>query len=311
MKKQTKMIALASSAGAIAFFAYRLYVTYKQLKAEGYIFKEVTPEEIKSDPKPQKKERFAEDIVKEYEELKKIQQQSIEEMYEEEEDIQHDEADDLEFDELVTNEEYDEIEVSELNTQISDEEAKELMEEGADEVLRHDPESTEAFEQYKNMRLAEFDTIKGPRRTLERLFQYEFIPKNEIDRNLQHSIHEERAIFFGNSSYTDVASFAEVVLHFAELLNFDLDYSIEYWTDYILMNVAIRPGTGEATASRIIEDISGHVWWYNGLYGIFGLSEDDYGELVRQSPHVPDEEMTFLKQYHMYISKRLETEDVR
>lgn len=295
-QKTTQTIVLASLTGAIAFFGYRFYKTYKELKRDAAIEKEHTErmealELIKEEKR--KKEETHKELLESFESpINGAVAVYSEAWYHEQVDAEalemevlaHEEARDLDYD--------DEEEESDI--------FEEIEEEGV-EPLRFPPNSADALTQYKEMRLAEFDTIVGAKRTLWMLFRHPFKPSNNKDRTIYDQIVEERREFFGDDSiHTDQATMAELILHFGNLLDYDLDGGVEYWTDILLANTEITAGIGELDMDKVREAIQEHRFINRqGGYGIFALDADQYERMLRQPGQIGP--ITFLRQYHVYV----------
>lgn len=271
-KKQTlTLIVVATSAAAIAFFSYKAYKIAKSLN-DGII----TGEELELELEVH---RLLKKANTEYE----LSEEESEEM-------------ELELLESLNDSEMDFDE---------DDYVDDYMEEGVD-ILRFPPNSEDALIQYKEMRLAEFDTVSPAKRTLFQLFKVPFYPSTQYDSGVIEHIAEERGSFFGRDSlHNRDVSIAELILYFAKMADYDLDRGIEFWTNLILHNLDVSPDMGGASLGNVIDNLVNHTFAGRFGYGMFALTDEGYDKLLRFNQEGP---ITFLKQYNVFLEIELEEE---
>lgn len=291
-KKQTiTLIAVASSTMAIAFFLYKVRKEIKRQTAEGVIDIQITEAR-------QEVDTVIEMLQKE--KARKIATtETIQEMYDRDEQRMVDAEVFEEADPQDALDAYDDLLALEERFGI-EESADDIIYAEEVETLKYPVNSNEALIQYRDMRLAEFDSQSNERKVLNRLFQHRFTPTTEQDENLLRCIKEERAEFFGDESiHVKMVSMAELILYLANTLDFDLDGGIVHWTRIIIYNLNLMPGTGEVTLDNILDNLVRHVYQTHLGFGMFALNDDEYQEL----DHTYRTASSFLAQYHIYVER--------
>lgn len=145
-----------------------------------------------------------------------------------------------------------------------------------DKKLRHDPNSAEARKQYVRMELAEWSPSDDTYRTLNKLFHFPFNPKNDGDHDLKTHIIDYRVGFFGfGSKWTQEITFAEVLLHYARIANYNYNESVRYWVEYFLDFNQIHHDVPSNVIDQIIEALNDHTYFNDErcTFGLFGLTE--------------------------------------
>lgn len=174
-----------------------------------------------------------------------------------------------------------------------------------EEILRYHPNSTEAIEQYTQMRLADLED-EWVRGMLSILFNKPFEPSSDKDMLIFEHIEQERESFFGpDSVWNNKGTMAELILHFANLDDFDNGGGIEYWARFILTNVDLMGQISQMRLETRCEAIMQHKY-YNETgqittFGIFGLDPSD--------PEVDFEGLSFMEQYWKSQPDELIVED--
>ena len=159
-------------------------------------------------------------------------------------------------------------------------------EEGVED-LRHNPNSIQAINQYKEMLSAEIRDVKVLE-TLWPLWDVMFRPQSKKDRILRDTLLFDRIDFFGEDSvFVKDVSFAEVILYYAEKAKYDINYEMELTTKAWLYHLGIFHRAGAYTIDKGVRDAVNHdLLTPDGLYTMFGLDEDGYQELLS---HLDDE----------------------
>lgn len=295
MNKKTIItgIAIASSATAIAFFAYRFWKTHKEMKDAL-----TTGEEILLDIETYKVEQMAESM----EELGKVAEtarMSIKELAEEYALIEEEDGDEwpTEEDLAYYDDEWPPIEEEfdiELDEEVFDEEIDEDVEQ-----LRYEPNSPEALQQYINMRLAEFDSTSEFRSTMVRLFDVPFVPTNEDDKNLVDNIRDRKEEFFGDSTHIWNTSIGDLLEYWAFQTDFDINGGIEIHLKQYLSQLGLWTGMGVGAMDTVVNDLVNHRIKVNGRNGMFGIDEVAYLSAAA-NPNVNIK--SFRAQYNVFIS---------
>lgn len=143
------------------------------------------------------------------------------------------------------------------------------------EILRYEPNSKEALEQYKQMVTSSICN-EQTNQTIFKLFDYDFKPMNQRDGTVAETEMNYREEFFGqDSKWVDRITMADLFLHFAKLLDFDLNGGIDKWATELLKNAELSVMIGEATFDQRVSAISHHDWYGSYGFGIFGLKPED------------------------------------
>lgn len=146
-----------------------------------------------------------------------------------------------------------------------------------DKILRHDPNSREARDQFIKMMVAEWSPGDEAYDVLLYLFTFPFTPTSEEDKLLRKVLMYNREEFFGpDSKWNSRITWADVILHYAQNLEFNLGESINYWTEFMLDNMGMNVIMSSEAIDRLLTDLSNHSF-YNpdtNLFGLFGLDDD-------------------------------------
>ena len=286
MIKPKTTIVLALSAGTIAFCGWRFYVTYKQvkedLKAEEALKKAIEDEENAE------KEASQAIMIDEVQELLSKREKLGKTLY----------TDTYETDEEIVE---TKIEVIKVDDGIVDED--DFMDEEESE-LRYEPNSREALNQFIMMYISD---IRDPNvcRIMDELFKIGI----ELDNGTETvwaSLVDTRADFFGaGTKWVTDLSIADLFIHYATMVNRDLDDDFE---DTIL---TFMEHTGIYDATQVVkydvkrlnvETFLAHESWNEGLFGMFGLDEYDVNVMIDDSIRTKGNRViTFQQQYNKYL----------
>lgn len=175
--------------------------------------------------------------------------------------------------------------------------------------LRYDPNSDEALMQFMKMELAEW----GPndqemKDSFFWLFEVPFAPMNEGDEGLYNRLVHNRESFFGPASkWCERVSFADMVLYFAKLTDYNIGGSIKQWANLFISYVGLHEVHESTDIEEIVVTLLEHdtSMVHEGLYGIFGLSSTQLQNALKVASRKPVDELTFdiefqefLKQYN-------------
>ena len=196
-----------------------------------------------------------------------------------------------------------EVEEAEDDEEIEEEHeiAIEVIEE--EEKLLHDPNSREARMQFIEMKLAEWPHEEGARLMLFNLFAFPFNPTNEEDKLLRKVLSYNREEFFGpDSKQNSEITWADVILHYAENLEFNLGYSINYWTEFILDNMGINAMMPVETVDQMLLELTNHTFWNaDNRFGLFGLDDDQLDNAYLIADDQVEPTLTFDIEFNEYL----------
>lgn len=296
-KKILKLMGVAVSSTALAFLAYKGYNKYKKYKQEVKDLEKELEErktlmEVKQIVEEENKraiEQFHEDQKRSRDEILKMQASQHEEVeyYRDEEEIEDDSDDIVEF-----------VSWRDLQQSIEEEEI----------VLKYEPESIAALSQYKMMKLAGIGLENERLRDmLFRLFDIEYVAKCEDDVNLYSTLIYEREDFFGEGKYTKNVTYAELLLHFADSADFDLDIHPDKLLTDMLRNIDIHVGTGTYTLEERLESVARHEYYFRDfeqygeqeMFGIFALSPAEVDSMSNEMS--VNDDHGFQQQYNAWI----------
>lgn len=179
---------------------------------------------------------------------------------------------------------------------------QELTEE--DFILRHEPNSDEAREQFINMELADWDRYSRDYETLLRLYSFPFMPIYAEDIVLKDTLVEHRRQFFGdNSKWNKRVTYADLLLYFGRELVFEYDETLEYWVEHFLENMGVDHMQSSTTIEEILQDLNNHVHYSdNSMVGLFGLTDSEMDDAYTIALN-NDEDMSYRVQFNEFLKK--------
>lgn len=146
--------------------------------------------------------------------------------------------------------------------------------------MRHDANSEEALHQYKAMKLADVQ-ISEWYDVLYRFFDIHFEPSCPMDDNIRINIVSDREEFFGLESIHTIgmATIAEVILYFAELMSLDFGESVDHYAEELVNNIGISSTAPDQEYIEAGYRIATHDLHTKNGYGIFGLTTVQMADL--------------------------------
>lgn len=181
-----------------------------------------------------------------------------------------------------------------------------LLEDEGDGKLRYDPNSDEAYEQFKRMELAEWAPHEELYRTLDFMYGLYFEPTVDGDVILHNKLSDHRAEFFGPASkWVERVSFSDIVLHYARLLDFNLGDGVRYWTRYILetnnLNIYERD---EDDIEHMVALMDLHTFLIKTpfKFGIFALREEQYENVKKVADEHIDRCITYDLEFNEFLN---------
>ena len=203
------------------------------------------------------------------------------------------------------------IDINQAKREVEEAEDEEIEEEyentteviEEEEKLLHDPNSREARMQFIEMKLAEWPHEEGARLMLFNLFAFPFNPTNEEDKLLRKVLSYNREEFFGpDSKWNSEIAWGDVVLHYAENLEFNLGGTINYWTEFMLDNMGIHQSMSSEAVDEMLADLENHTFWNeDDLFGLFGLDDDQLDDAYLIADDQVDPSLTFDIQFNEYL----------
>lgn len=173
-----------------------------------------------------------------------------------------------------------------------------------DEKLRHEPNSREARDQFIRMKTAEWSPGDEAYNILVYLFTFPFTPTSQEDKLLRKVLMYNREEFFGeDSTWNSRITWGDVILHYAESLEFNLGESINYWTEFILDNIGINEMMSSDFIDQMLTDLANHSFYNDdtNLFGLFGLDDDQLDNAYLIADDQVEPGLTFDIQFNEYL----------
>ena len=288
-KKTILSLVGAVTVPTIAFFSYKAYKMYKHIKAE-----EITAEEVMKVIEERKLKQQAEETAKALEEREARKDISVEDYNVEDEDEAL----------PIVQYEYEEY----LRENGEDVETYEEDEEEELDILKYEPNSLEAKDQYVMLLLSDFDRYSRDYTLLNRLLRVPFSGDPKVNEIMLDNIWEAKAHFYGpDSVWLDVASWGDVAIYFADRAEFDLGYTRDYWFGTFMDTIGFS--TSDSVSEQEFEEIMDSLcnnYFYGANYGIFGLSREQVLEAGKIDAIDHISQLSIERQYQEYVKQELE-----
>ena len=281
-KKTILSLVGAVTVPTIAFFSYKAYKMYKHIKAE-----EITGAEVLAIIEERKLKKQAEETAKALEEREARKDISVEDY-----DIEEDALPIVEY----------EYEYEEEDNYEEDEEEEEM------DILKYEPNSLEAKDQYVMLLLSDFDRYSRDYTLLNRLLRVPFSGDPKVNEIMLENIWEAKVHFYGpDSVWLDVASWGDVAIYFADRAEFDLGYTRDYWFGTFMDTIGFS--TSDSVSEQEFEEIMDSLcnnYFYGANYGLFGLSRDQVLEAGKIDAIEHISQLSIERQYQEYVKQELE-----
>lgn len=274
----------AVTASTIVFYSYKAYKMYKHIKAE-----EITAEEVMKVIEERKLKQQAEETAKALEEREARKDISVEDY--EDEDIPP-----------IVQSVYDEYWGEEDDVTYEEDEEEEL------DILRYEPNSMQAKDQYVMLLLSDFDRYSRDYTLLNRLLQVPFSGDPQVNEILLENIWEIKANFYGpDSVWLDVTSWGDVIIYFADRAMFDLGNTRDYWfgTYMDILGFATEDSVSDQEFDEIVDSLCNN-HFYGANFGVFGLSREQVLEAGRIDAIEHISQLSIERQYQEYVKQELE-----
>ena len=172
-----------------------------------------------------------------------------------------------------------------------------------DEELEHDPNSREARDQFIRMKTAEWAPGDEAHDILMYLFTFPFAPTTEDDKLLRKVLMYNREEFFGpESKWNARITWGDVILHYAENLEFNLGHTVNYWTEFILDNLGINVFMSSESIDELLQDLAEHSFYTDeDRFGLFGLDDDQLDNAYLIADDQVEPGLTFDIQFNEYL----------
>lgn len=277
----------AVTASTIVFYSYKAYKMYKHIKAE-----EITAEEVMKVIEERKLKQQAEETAKALEEREARKDISVED---------YDEEEDEDIPPIVQSV-YDEYWGEEDDVTYEEDEEEEL------DILRYEPNSMQAKDQYVMLLLSDFDRYSRDYTLLNRLLQVPFSGDPQVNEILLENIWEIKANFYGpDSVWLDVTSWGDVIIYFADRAMFDLGNTRDYWfgTYMDILGFATEDSVSDQEFDEIVDSLCNN-HFYGANFGVFGLSREQVLEAGRIDAIEHISQLSIERQYQEYVKQELE-----
>ena len=280
-KKTILSLVGAVTVPTIAFFSYKAYKMYKHIKAE-----EITGAEVLAIIEERKLKKQAEETAKALEEREARKDISVEDY-----DIEEDALPIVEYEyEYEEEDNYEEDEEEEMD------------------ILKYEPNSLEAKDQYVMLLLSDFDRYSRDYTLLNRLLRVPFSGDPKVNEIMLENIWEAKVHFYGpDSVWLDVTSWGDVAIYFADRAEFDLGYTRDYWFGTFMDTIGFS--TSDSVSEQEFEEIMDSLcnnYFYGANYGLFGLSRDQVLEAGKIDAIEHISQLSIERQYQEYVKQELE-----
>lgn len=177
-----------------------------------------------------------------------------------------------------------------------------------DSVLRYEPSSLEALNQFKRMELADVEGADKTYQTMLTLFDFEFVPTNDGDEILRTQIIDRRVQFFGfNSKWNQEITYAEVILHYARAAVYNMDNCIGYWVETFLINNELYYHYSNSVIENSIKQLNNHEYFNNDTltFGLFGLDDRSMDQARNIANRNFDNSVTYEIEFNEFLKARM------
>ena len=169
-----------------------------------------------------------------------------------------------------------------------------------------DPNSQEAQDNYVKMMIAEFDPQGRASYNIRVLYNIIWNPTNHGDRTRMSSIEQQKLEYFGiGSKWAKYVSWGDLVMFYAEKLEYNLGEDVEFWVDNITDHIGIS-GHGHNVLKGKLDDINNHTYLgEDGGFGLFGIGEYAIPQLNKQLRSSIEKKVTFEMEYNAFLGSEM------
>ena len=175
-----------------------------------------------------------------------------------------------------------------------------------------DPNSLDALEQYMSMQTAEFDNGSNEDVLIRTLHRHPFVPVTLGDHTLFDAMLDTRIDFFGaDSKWAKSASWGDLIMHYAERLNYHLEDGLTHWVQYLIEQIGIKRRDTRDEIEMVIDDLVNHDFtnMTTGLFGLFGLDEDGQIDLESQLEYSVSKRYSFEMEFNSFLGMVMDDDD--
>lgn len=140
-------------------------------------------------------------------------------------------------------------------------------------VLRFPPESKDAWNQWRAYRLMAVTMDNATYKSVYRLYDMPYVPTTDDDETVMQNLIEERMNFFGqDEEISKKATMAELLIWFAEKLDYDWGGGVEHWLTSMLKHLGLDYRRDWNDFTTTMNSISHHEFIspVDGMPGMFG-----------------------------------------
>lgn len=172
-------------------------------------------------------------------------------------------------------------------------------------------DSVEELRYYRESALMEIES-PDERLLMERLFEIPLKTFNTNDDDLFDELVAIRKTYMKDGSQqVHNPSFAELLLYFAEVSDFDLDGGVEAYVSSFLTNLSLYPGVGQVTMEETVGLVMQHNFAGVRGFGIFALDVDEYNDLILNygkhgKPISNKNDITYFSEYNVWVKGMME-----
>ena len=263
----------AVTASTIVFYSYKAYKMYKHIKAE-----EITAEEVMKVIEERKLKQQAEETAKALAEREERKDISVEDY-----DIEEDALPIVEY-------EYEEDEEEEMD------------------ILKYEPNSLEAKDQYGMLLLSDFDRYSRDYTLLNRLLQVPFSGDPKVNEIMLDNVREDKAYFYGpESKWLGETSWGDVIVYYTNRAMFDLGNSNDYWFGVYMDTIGFSTdnNVSDQEFDEIVDSLCNN-YFYGANFGLFGLSREQVLEAGKIDSIDHISQLSIERQYQEYVKQELE-----
>lgn len=173
-----------------------------------------------------------------------------------------------------------------------------------DKTLRFNPNSVEAKHQFIRMELAEWQPNQDVYRILLQLFEIPFIPTNDGDDLLRTQVIDYKVQFFGwGSKWNKEVSYADIVLHYARVAEFNCGDTVAYWTEHFLYAAGFEWDFTSQEMDTLILRLNQHSHFNERTetFGLFGINRQYMDEAIKIANRNLDRSVTYEIEFNEFL----------
>lgn len=173
-----------------------------------------------------------------------------------------------------------------------------------DKVLRYEPSSNDARNQFIKMELAEWVPMEDSYSVMLSLFTFPFRPANDGDWDLKTRIIDYRVQFFGfDSRWSKEVTYADVILHYARESVFNVGEDMRYWVNYFLDYTDFDVRQSSHRVDLVLDKLNNHTYHNKArdTFGLFGLSKESFKGAIDVASRNIDNSVTYEIEFNEFL----------